>query len=213
MTVGNLIALRQTNIVRLFAYSSIAQGGYILAPLAVAGESARGARRGHRRHRHLPPHLRGDEPRRLRGDHRRRPQDALGRDLAATAACSSTRPGSPSLMSIFLFSLAGIPPLGGWFAKFVIFKALVEPGNHRGLRAGRHRRRQLVIALFYYARVAQHMWMQPPPDEDRTPVRVPPSLVGALALCTVVTLVLGVAPGLVGEIGDVAEIAVPNVFG
>ena len=42
MTVGNLVALRQTNIVRLFAYSSIAQGGYILAPLAVAGESRRG---------------------------------------------------------------------------------------------------------------------------------------------------------------------------
>jgi NADH-quinone oxidoreductase subunit N len=39
MTIGNLVALRQTNIVRLFAYSSVAQGGYILAPLAVAGES------------------------------------------------------------------------------------------------------------------------------------------------------------------------------
>ena len=40
MTVGNLVALRQTNVVRLFAYSSIAQAGYILAPLAVAGESS-----------------------------------------------------------------------------------------------------------------------------------------------------------------------------
>src|SRR5205823_9556235 len=40
MTVGNLVALRQTNIVRLFAYSSIAQAGYMLAPLAVAGELA-----------------------------------------------------------------------------------------------------------------------------------------------------------------------------
>src|SRR5581483_10090424 len=38
MTVGNLVALRQTNVVRLFAYSSVAQAGYILAPLAVAGE-------------------------------------------------------------------------------------------------------------------------------------------------------------------------------
>ena len=47
MTVGNLIALRQTNIVRLFAYSSVAQAGFILAPLAVAGSSA-GVRRGHR---------------------------------------------------------------------------------------------------------------------------------------------------------------------
>ena len=40
MTVGNLIALRQTNIVRMLAYSSIAQAGFILMPFAVAGESA-----------------------------------------------------------------------------------------------------------------------------------------------------------------------------
>ncbi len=39
MTVGNLIALRQTNIVRLLAYSSVAQAGFMLAPLAVAGHS------------------------------------------------------------------------------------------------------------------------------------------------------------------------------
>ena len=37
MTVGNLVALRQTNIVRMLAYSSIAQGGFILMPLAVVG--------------------------------------------------------------------------------------------------------------------------------------------------------------------------------
>ena len=41
MTVGNLIALRQTNVVRMLAYSGIAQAGYILAPLAVAGSSGR----------------------------------------------------------------------------------------------------------------------------------------------------------------------------
>ena len=43
MTVGNLIALRQTNIVRLLAYSSIAQAGYILVPFAVAGANPRAA--------------------------------------------------------------------------------------------------------------------------------------------------------------------------
>ena len=48
MTVGNLIALRQTNIVRMLAYSGIAQAGYMLAPLAVAGTS-RGAGAGRSR--------------------------------------------------------------------------------------------------------------------------------------------------------------------
>ena len=91
MTVGNLIALRQTNIVRMLAYSSIAQAGYILVPFAVAGDQRRQApaRRPHRQHR-LPADLRGHEPRRLRRRHRGGPQDPLGRDHLATAACSTT---------------------------------------------------------------------------------------------------------------------------
>ena len=66
MIFGNLAALRQTNIVRMLAYSSIAQGGFILVPLAVAGDgdAARSVVRGGR---DLPPHLRRDEPRRVRG--------------------------------------------------------------------------------------------------------------------------------------------------
>src|SRR5690606_7231595 len=43
MTVGNLIALRQTNVVRLLAYSSVAQAGYMLVPFAVAGELSDGS--------------------------------------------------------------------------------------------------------------------------------------------------------------------------
>ena len=45
MTVGNLVALRQTNIVRMLAYSSISQGGFILMPLVVAGDRRRPRRR------------------------------------------------------------------------------------------------------------------------------------------------------------------------
>ena len=121
MTVGNLIALRQTNIVRLFAYSGDRPGR--LHPGA--------ARRG--RHRAC-----------------RRP-DALtavviylliyaamnlGAFAVIIAVARKTRsaeissfgglfqyaPGLAVVMAIFLFSLAGIPPLGGWFAKFVIFQ-------------------------------------------------------------------------------------------
>ena len=51
MTVGNLIALRQTNIVRMLAYSSIAQAGYMLVPFAVAGDERRGRRSRRRRRR------------------------------------------------------------------------------------------------------------------------------------------------------------------
>ena len=134
MTVGNLIALRQTNIVRLLAYSSVAQAGFILAPLAVAGDS--------------PP---TSSPTRVltavviylliytamnlgafaviiavaR-------KTRSGEIASRAAACSSYAPGLAVAMTVFLFALAGIPPLGGWFAKFEV----VHGGRRR-----RHARR------------------------------------------------------------------------
>ena len=208
MVVGNFIALRQTNIVRLFAYSSIAQGGYILAPLAVAGESvaARDEAIGA-----LVIYLLVYAAMNLGAFAvilavARKTRSG---DIASYGGLFLYAPGLTVVMSVFLFSLAGIPPLGGWFAKFVIFKALASPGTTAGYVLAVIVGINSVVALFYYARIAQHMWMQPIPDDDRTPIRVPPSLVGALALCCIVTLVLGVAPGLVGDIGDVAELAIP----
>ena len=75
-------------------------------------------------------------------------------------------PGLTVLMSVFLFALAGIPPLAGWFAKFVIFRALVTPGTAAGYTLAVVVAVNSVIALFYYARIAQPMWMQPVPDGD-----------------------------------------------
>jgi NADH-quinone oxidoreductase subunit N len=205
MTVGNLVALRQTNVVRLFAYSSVAQGGYILAPLAVAGASV---------------------------DARKESIGAvviyllvyaamnLGAFAIVIAVARKTRsaeigsfaglfnyaPGLAVLMTVFLFSLAGIPPLGGWFAKLAVFRALVTPGTGAGYVLAVLVGINSVIALFYYARIAQKMWMESAPDGDHTPIRVPPALAGALAICCLVTLALGVAPNLVGDIGDLAEL-------
>jgi NADH-quinone oxidoreductase subunit N len=198
--------------VRLFAYSSIAQGGYMLAPLAVAGESV---------------------------EARKEAIGALviylviyaamnlGAFSVILAVARKTRsgeissfgglftyaPGLTVVMTVFLFALAGIPPLAGWFAKFAIFNALIGPGTAAGYVLAVIVGVNSVIALFYYARVAQTMWMEPVPDEDRTPVRVPPSLVGALALCCTITLVLGVLPGIVGDLGDFAELAAPVLSG
>ena len=67
MIFGNLVALRQTNIVRMLAYSSIAQGGFILVPLAVAGDGGAAAQR---RSKAVIIYLliyARDEPRRVRG--------------------------------------------------------------------------------------------------------------------------------------------------
>ena len=128
MIVGNLIALRQTNIVRMLAYSGIAQAGYMLAPLAVVGSRRR------------PVSLQRSSSTcviyaamnlgAFAVGHRRRPQDPLGRDHSF-GGLFQYAPGLTVAMTIFLFCLAGIPPLGGWFAKFGIFHALARRRHRR----------------------------------------------------------------------------------
>ena len=205
MTVGNLIALRQTNVVRLLAYSSVAQAGYMLVPLAVAGDIDGG------------------------------PGTAieavvtylliyaamnLGAFAVVMAVARKTRsgeiasfgglfeyaPGLATLMSVFLFALAGIPPLGGWLAKFVMFRAVLDAGTPSAIVLGVIAAVNSVVALFYYASVAREMWMKPVPDEDRTPVRVPASLSVALGLAAVITIALGVT-NIATRFGDLATFA------
>ena len=205
MTVGNLVALRQTNVVRLFAYSSVAQAGYMLAPLAVAG--APGA---------LNTSISATIIYLL---------VYAGMNLGAFAiiitVARKTRsaelesfsglfeyaPGLTVLMTAFLFALAGIPPLGGWFAKFQVFYATASAGTAAGYSLAILIGVNSVIALFYYARIAQAMWMQPVPDGDRSHIRVPPALAGALAICVLFTLTVGIYPQLVGRVGDMATFA------
>jgi NADH-quinone oxidoreductase subunit N len=205
MTVGNLIALRQTNVVRLLAYSSVAQAGYMLVPLAVAGDIDGG------------------------------PGTAieavvtylliyaamnLGAFAVVMAVARKTRsgevasfgglfeyaPGLATLMTVFLFALAGIPPLGGWLAKFVMFRAVLDAGTPSAIVLGVIAAVNSVVALFYYASVAREMWMKPVPDDDRTPVRVPASLSVALGLAAVITIALGVT-NIATRFGDLATFA------
>ena len=205
MTVGNLIALRQTNIVRMLAYSSVAQAGYILVPFAVAGENDRALATA---------------------------QTAsivylliyaamnLGAFAIVIAVARKTRsgeissygglfqyaPGLTVLMTMFMFSLAGIPPLGGWVAKFFIFNAAVDAGTPAAIVLAVIAGVNSVIALFYYAGVARQMWMSPVADEDRTPVRVPPPLAASLGLTAVVVLAVGVVPDVFARLGDLASL-------
>jgi NADH-quinone oxidoreductase subunit N len=205
MTVGNLIALRQTNIVRLFAYSSIAQAGYMLAPLAVAGEAGAMNRSISATIIYLLIYAGMN----------------LGAFAVIITVARKTRsgeidsfsglfeyaPGLTVLMTVFLFALAGIPPLAGWFAKFQVFFATANAGTPAGYVLAVLIGVNSVIALVYYARVAQAMWMQPAPDGDLSRVRIPPALSGALAICVVFTVVVGFYPQLIGRVGDMATFA------
>ncbi len=202
MTVGNLIALRQTNLVRLLAYSSVAQAGFMLVPFAVAGD------------------IEGGPGSALEGVVTYLIIYAamnLGAFAVVITVARKTRsgeissygglfdyaPGLAVTMTVFLFALAGIPPLGGWLAKFVVFRAVLDAGTPAAVVLGVIAAVNSVIALFYYASVAREMWMSPVPDGDRTAVGIPPSLAVALGLCTIFTIVFGVTNAAT-RLGDLA---------
>ncbi|MGB5759768.1 MAG: NADH-quinone oxidoreductase subunit N [Acidimicrobiales bacterium] len=204
MTMGNLIALRQTNVVRMLAYSGIAQAGYMMAPLAVYGE--------------VPDSVQSSIVTYLLIYAAMN----LGAFAVVIVAARKTRsgeiesfggmfryaPGLTAAMTAFLFSLTGIPPMGGWFAKFQIFNALLEPGTFWGTTLALIAAVNSVIAAFYYLNVAKYMWFLPAPDGDHSPIRVPPTLVAAIAMTLVFTLVSGLAL-LVPDITDFVELANP----
>jgi len=203
MTVGNLVALLQTNIVRMFAYSSIAQGGFILMPLAVVGNN---------------PQAHEDALTAIVTYLIIYAAMNLGAFAVIIAVARKTHsseissygglfdyaPGLAVAMSFFLFSLAGIPPLGGWIAKFGVFKALLAACGSWAVILAVIGAVNSVIALFYYANVAREMFMNPAPDGDTTPVRVPQSLVAALGITAAVTLLVGVLPNVVLHFGDLS---------
>jgi len=206
MTIGNLIALRQTNVVRLMAYSGVAQAGFMLAPLAVAGEG---------------------------GDSADVAVSAtvtylviyaamnLGAFAVILAVARKTGSGELDsykglftyapvlavLMTVFLASLGGVPPLGGWFAKFSVFNALTSADTTAGYSLAVVGAVNAVIAFGYYGRLVSRIWFDEAPDGDTAPIRVPFALGAALTLCAVATLASGIAPGVVTHFTDVSLLA------
>lgn len=205
MTVGNVLALRQTNIVRMLAYSSVAQGGFILMPLAVAGIEG----------------VADDALRAVVTYLLLYAATNLGTFAIVMAVARKTRsgeissygglfgyaPGLAVLMTIFMASLAGIPPLGGWFGKFAAFQSLISAGTTWSYALAVIGGINSAVAFGYYGNVLREMWMKPAPDGDTSPVVVRPSIAVALVITGVSTVVLGALPGLVIHFGDIAGLA------
>jgi NADH-quinone oxidoreductase subunit N len=203
MTVGNVVALRQTNIVRMLAYSSVSQGGFILMPLAVAGTADPGLALNAVVVYLLVYAFTN-----------------LGAFAVVIAAARKTRsgeiasfggmfayaPGLTVLMTIFLASLAGIPPLGGWFAKFNAFRAVLDAGTTAAYVLAVIGAINTVIAVGYYMRVLRVMWMAEVPDGDTAPVVTPPPVAAALGITAIGTLVLGILPAAVARFGELNDL-------
>jgi len=188
MTGANFAALSQTNTKRLLAYSSIAHVGYMLLGL-VAGTAYEASTDGVKgiliyllvytfmnlgafgvitslRHRHVI----GDEIDDLNGLYARAPVEAV-------------------LMLIFLLSLAGIPPLAGFWGKYFIFLSLVETGHYALASLGVL---YSVFGLYYYLKMANAMFMGKPEEEGT--LRVSWSMRAGLAMAAFATLFIGIMP-------------------
>jgi len=201
MTIGNVLALRQTNIVRMLAYSSVSQGGFILMPLAFAGDPDVGAAAMNAVMVYLLVYAFMN----------------LGAFAIVIAVSRKTRsgeissfgglfgyaPGLAVAMTVFLASLAGIPPLGGWFAKFNAFKAVLDAGSTSAYVLAGIAAVNTVIAAAYYMRVLRVVWMDEAPDGDVTPIVSPPPVTAALAITVLGTIVVGVLPNIVARVGAI----------
>jgi NADH-quinone oxidoreductase subunit N len=204
MTVGNLVALKQKNIVRLLAYSSISQGGFILMPLAMAGtgDSAGPALRAVVVYLLIYAATNLGAFAVIIAVTRKTRSGEIG----AFGGLFSYAPGLTVMMTIFLASLAGIPPLGGWYAKFGAFRAVIDAGGGWGYSIAVIGAVNAVIATAYYIMIMREMWMKPVPDGDVTPIKVKPPVIAALAITGILTVLFGVLPGVISKVGELSDL-------
>lgn len=214
MTVANLAALRQQNIVRLLAYSSIAQAGFMLVPFAAAAVAGPG---------HLAEGLEATVIYLL-------VYALMNLGAFGVAMLGIRRVGSADLdrwaglgrldgrlgllVAVFFFSLAGIPPLGGWFAKFAMFRSAITAGSTGAVVLAVIAALNTVVAFYYYARVAKAVWLDAPPADARPVTRGPePSLGLALGIAAAGTLLVGIFPAVATFFGQATRVLVAAAGG
>ncbi len=190
MTLGNLAALRQNNVKRMLAYSSIAHAGYmlmgavllsdsglqaILFYLVVYGFMNLGA--------FLVVIALSAQTRREDFEHYR----GLGwrRPLLAVP------------MAIFMFSLTGIPPFAGFVGKVYLFRAVIEQDLYWLAFVGIL---NSVVSLYYYMRIVKTMYLDDPGEAPIEPVRVSRVHTALILVMAVPTLILGFRFGLLDRL-------------
>lgn len=206
MTVGNLSALRQTNIVRLLAYSSVAQAGFMLVPFAaaaVAGSDLEGAFGATLIYLVIYAVMNLGAFGVVIAGARKTGSGEIDR-WAGLARVDATL---AVLVAVFFFSLAGIPPLAGWFAKFEMFRSVMiaDPAT---IALAVIAAVNSVIAFYYYAKVIKAVWLDDPTGEFTDDVAAAPagSLRLALAVSVALTVAIGVYPSIAAFVRDAAQV-------
>ena len=165
MTVGNLTALNQDNVKRMLAYSSIAHAGYMLMGFSVFSESGVNAivfytvsycfmNLGAFLVVMALAEANG-------GDESVSAFNGLGRRAPVIAV----------IMTVFLISLAGLPPMAGFVGKFYLFSALIKSGGTWNWTIAVVGVLNSVISLFYYARVLRAMYLTEAEGAETVDVR------------------------------------------
>jgi NADH-quinone oxidoreductase subunit N len=189
ITLANIFAVRQQNLKRLMAFSSISQAGYIM--LGVIGGSAQGMTA-------LVYYVLVYAVANL-GVFAVITIVALRSQkftLADYAGLYRTNPKIAVLMTFSLFSLAGIPPFAGFFSKFFIFSAAFHSGFHLLVFIALV---NTVISLYYYLLIVKAMFITPS-DSPIPTFRSDTSTRIGLALCTIGIIGLGLAGFVYGAI-------------
>ena len=183
MTIGNLLALAQSNIKRMLAYSSIAQAGYALVGVVAATQQGVAS---------VMFFLLAYTFTQLGAflavvsDVEFAPED----NIEGYSGLHFRAPLLAATLAISLLSLAGLPPFGGFFSKLYLFLAAINRAPYEPLY-------WLVligvinsaISLYYYAKIIRQMYLVPAPTDK--PVGIPAAHALALALCVIGIFVLG----------------------
>ena len=169
----------------MLAYSSIAHGGYLLVALVSANDVGKGA---------VLFYLLAYAVTNLgafgvdRAARHRRSAERPGR--ATTPGCGTTHPALAALMTIFLLSLGGFPPLGGFIAKWYVFSAAIKAGYTWLAIIGVL---TSVVSVFFYLRIIVMMYMTPPESRPRC-LPVPRIAGAAMVVSAIIVLYLGILP-------------------
>ncbi|MCY3919307.1 MAG: NADH-quinone oxidoreductase subunit N [Chloroflexi bacterium] len=191
MITGNLVALRQTNMKRLMAYSSIGQVGYLL--IGIVALDAGSLAESQDAATALVLHLLGYVATNvlvftaLIAFYNRTGKD----DIVDLRGLAERQPMLALLLSIALFSLAGMPLFAGFATKFVIFQVAASNGHLWlaviGVTVS-------FVSLYYYLMVIKQMYLYKPEGDDTGRFSVPAPMMGALAVLTGAVFLVGLYP-------------------
>ncbi len=199
MIWGNLAALTQDNVKRMLAYSSIGHAGYILIGVLCASEEGLWAVLFYLlAYAFITLGAFGTviilEQR-----------EYAGETYSDYAGLARRSPFLAASMLVFMVALTGIPPTGGFFGKFYLFAAAVEAGWIWVALVGVL---TSAISLFFYFGIVVQMYLKP--SEDTTPRPMPAvGLASTIAICAIVTVLLGLVPGPLVELAKASLIPLP----